>query len=288
MILCDNCSSAKHHAITLGWFQLVCRRFRDVALNRIHLWSSVQDDMPVERMELQVLRCPDIVMPFHISYPKDRTNQNSDCCFCNRWEIVKKYSLRWTRGFISLGWLQPSNDHFCIEQLRMLRLTSLTMVKLKAVEDDRIWTIISSWQFRSLEHFHCEGGSALTLPLLSPLKRMVLSFGTFGIRDVLSTLACPASSSLTELTLKFTSVSIDDAILGFRDTVERITLGCIRKLVVMIDRTSRTEVFQLLQKLHVPNATNVSIQVHVRSHPCRDFTTGCVCWDEEWPRALRR
>ena len=263
-ILCEDTSSAKHYAITLGRFQLVCRRFRDVALDRVRLWTSVQDDMPVERIELQILRCTDVGMSFHISYPQNRTNRDGDRCSCRKWEVIKRYGHRWTHGYIFIGNVPPYDDHFCIEQLRFLCLPSLSTVKLNVVDDDRICSTLLTWQFPRLEQFHSERGPILALPLSNPLNKMVLQFGGFSIRHLISVLSRPTALSLTELTFKFSSVFVNDLAFGFPDASESIRMGRIHKLVVMMDRTFPTEGFQFLQLLEVPNVAQVSVQVDFR------------------------
>ena len=86
--------------LALTHFQLVCKRFRSVALLVPYLWTYVDDRMSVDRITMQMSHRANYAgdMGFRISYNPSL----APTCKCGQWGLIRLHSSRWTNAYVEM------------------------------------------------------------------------------------------------------------------------------------------------------------------------------------------
>ena len=254
-------------ALALERFQLVCRRFRKIALGVAQLWSFFDDRMSPERMVLQSSRCGNVAASFNIR--RRYTLPPLMVCRCERWNALVRSVSRWSSGVVDLwGVASMELQHECLTVFEGWQLPYLTTLNMRIIDDDFTRNIISSWEIPQLERLVCNSTRGFSPPLTRPLKALELSIIDLFYREWFSDasqfLTRPNITSIEHLSLMIVLPSFSHEAFWRADAAPIIALDRLEELTVttQID-TVPSQIFTVLQMLQMPNIKRIDIRTHV-------------------------
>ena len=258
-------------------FQLVCRRFRDVALGISQLWALIDDRMAPLRMDLQASRCPDATptMSFRV-LRFDGTRG----CKCERWRKIKELSHHYISGKMII-WHESLVDHDCFMQFEGWNLPFLSQLWIEMPDQPGLHALTTGWEIPSLKYLACTSTTRLSLSsskLLKTLNFCVEDHANWFEHSTLF-LAQPPFSLVRKLLL---GLETRDTQPG--DLPEDAPVVMLEHVVDLYVCTLHGEVlastFSMLQLLATPNLRDVTMEVHT------EMTTQPAFFD--WLRTLKR
>ena len=185
-------------AQALERFQLICRRFRTISLGHASLWTYIDDRMSPERMDLQISRCADEAMSFHILHGPAKRG-----CTCETWAKIRGLRHLWTIGEVEFRAGSEGLDHNCLSTLEGWELPRVTQLKLTIVDHPFAGAVVASWALPVLGHLAYYSKPSVPLPFARAVKSLdfFACCNESWLERIAQLLATPLAASVTCLSI---------------------------------------------------------------------------------------
>jgi hypothetical protein len=263
-------------------FSLSCRRLREVELRMACLWSDIDNDMPPERIAIQLERSRGAPSTFYIDY-RSYGLARAIHCKCASFKCIMGNGARMSGGTILLG-RTPNRRvnvaHDCLVEAQKER-SSFPSLKALYVSDMGFSRSVSEslkhWSLPHLEDLLCSTSVLPYLPLTKPLStlKVVSNYNRGYFSSVQGFLESPIVFELRILGIWLTLLHTPTSLAP----PQEISLPTVKdlSLCIMATEEALTGVMPLFECLKVANVETVTLNL---VYPVLQHGTFLSWWKE--------